>query len=426
MNFKIGRKLLVWFAGACLFVLVLLTAFRVYGYFRLQKAADWYEKEIGPLNTESYAPLHVAELENAAIVLQGGAYAVVMTAEERAFLRKLIEKRRDTWDEKSIVRARSIVQRQGNEAAYQVMVQAIPLEKSSFNLKYELAWYMPIPNYLDFMQAKFILGMRARLSLIDGDTANAFQTIAVEERMAAALLHEPVLISCLIGASVQRDYDRLVQEMLFRSDLKMLLAMERQLQHLRSMAAPIKRIFAAEGAATYETLLKKYPDEVGAQISQDRSVRWFYRSNRRLFLSHLLDSAARFAKQSGAPIASVSEPPARSKWDLEQIVVDALGPENGYPAIGRIQATNSEMILAELSVRICLDAKQKGGYPRDLSGFNAPISPYTGEPVHYAVQSDGSAVLSYPEADRFWDKTYREPVPRKPLFVWKLPSIRVQ
>lgn len=424
MSSTITGKLFSWLVRACVLVLLLLLAFRVYGYFELQKAAGRFQREAGPLDTSAYAPAEIADIENAAVPLEGGAYAVVMTTEERGFLRGLTDKGYFPWDEATRVRARAIVQR--NEAAYQVLALALPLEKSSFNLKYKMAFWMPIPNYLRILQSRLIVGARARLQLMNQETAEALQTMAVQERMAAALLHEPVIISCMTGESVQKDYDSLVQAMLPRSDVAMLKVLAKQLQHLRAMAGPRDRMFAADGAAAYSSLRERYPVEQDPQMSQSLLPRWLYCVNRRMFLADLLNYYSDTAVMSRIPLAKQPERPAPAGWSTRRIVEESLGLSNLYQAIGRVQTTNAELLLAQLAVKVILSAKEKGAYPADLSGFAAETCPYTGEPVQYKAEADGSATLSYPEADRFWDQNQKDSVARKPLLTWKLPALQPQ
>jgi hypothetical protein len=84
MNLK---SLLVWAATAVLILLLLMIGVRTHGAFRLQAATERFQKEAGPLEPGMYAPPLPVETENAAILLQGGAYATVLTWEERGFLR---------------------------------------------------------------------------------------------------------------------------------------------------------------------------------------------------------------------------------------------------------------------------------------------------------------------------------------------------
>jgi hypothetical protein len=420
MNTAMKGKLL-WLAGAAFFILLLLVGFRIYGYFQLQKSTEVFVKEIGPLQSADYSPTPVVATENAGTLVQGGAYSMMMNSEERAFLRRLLQTPYQKWDSSSVNRARALIKR--NEAAYQVLAQSVPLEKSSLNLKYGLGWNMPIPNLQSFLQAGFIVGTKARLQLIDNDLSGALATMMVQERMVAALLHERVMISYLIGEVGQKDYDALIQQFLSHADAQMLQSLEKQLQHIRSMKAPLQSVLAAEVVALYSAMRENYPEAEsnGTFWANSPGSRWIYRINRRLFLSDLLESYTDLIKQSEHPAAGKTEEAIVSGLSPLQRVELAWLPSTILTVLGRVQATDSELILADLAVKLCLYKKQTGHYPADLTGLNPERSPYTGEPVHYKLQPDGSADLAFPQASHFWDKSKFDPA-RKPLLAWKLPD----
>ena len=316
------RKILLTVAIVFSVLLLLLVGFRVYGYFELEKAAAEFNKELGPLKPlGSYAPEAIPETENGGIVLQGGAYATVLTPEERGFLREMTEKPLDKWDATIVEKARPLVLR--NESAYQVMAQAVPLANSNLNMKFEMGAEMPIPNFLSFIQAKMLIGARARLLLLEGKNTEVLGTMAVQERLAAALLHEPVAISCLIGQTAQKDYDTLVQEALFRFDLAGLQEIEKQFEHLQSRAVTLRRMFAAEGAGMYSSMSEKYLEDDHSSMEQSLPF-MFYNINRRLYLAHFLGVYTKLGKESDKPLRST---PQESRWSLQRIVEDAAGPQ---------------------------------------------------------------------------------------------------
>ena len=95
--------------------------------------------------------------------------------------------------------------------------------------------------------------------------------------------------------------------------------------------------------------------------------------------------------------------------------------------IYRFKAAESLRQLGTLALDLRQAASARGRYPANLTEHPvAGANPYTGGPIAYRLESDGSAWLEVPGASALWRSN--NPSPRSsesytPSFVWRLPPI---
>lgn len=310
-----------------------------------------------------------------------------------------------------------------NDAALDLLDRMSTLNQSSFGLTYAHGLDMDIPNLYLFLQARKLLGCKWRMDLGEGNVVEVLRTAASLEHMAAALVHEPLLISTLVGHVAEKEYHELIHQFLTKADETTLSIFDVQLRHLRSMAVPIRTVLAAEGAMTYWSLAQSGSSALYTNSEETGSAlrRWTL-VDRRLVMAASVEVYADLVQNSTAPITTRKGEVWPSRFNVgPQNVWREMLLETANSAIERHQATESARILAGLAVDLCRKSWAVGTYPLNLSEFRAEPSPYTGEHVKYELHEDGSATLSFPKADRFWESRNKDEPPAKPRFVWNLP-----
>ena len=185
------------FLSILILAIIGIFAVRQTGKAALRNAIDEYASKAGPLTAASYSPAEVKKRLNMATWLRAGVQLIDLEAEERGFLRKLIQKNPVQMDDPTLKQVAELVQR--NELPIQLLYRAIPLTESSLDLRYTDGMELELPNLLEYLQTSFLLGARWRMEMEEQDFSAAFQTAIVQERMASALTHEPVAITGIIG-----------------------------------------------------------------------------------------------------------------------------------------------------------------------------------------------------------------------------------
>lgn len=424
MKNKYVRTWILIVAAIFLLALVGIGALRVYSDSRLHRAVARYQKDVGALTGQTYTLPPILETNNIATWMNAGANALVITTDERNnLLSNLLSTPYEKWDSNSKTQFREILKR--NKQALKLLDRMGNLTQSSFGLTYTNGLDMEIPNLYVALQARKLLACKWRMDLAEGEIAEVARAATALERMAAALEHEPLLISTLVGHVSEKENHELIQSVLPKADVGMLSQFSQQLQHLRQMAVPIHTVLAAKGSMTYWSLNQSGLRDVFENSEQKASnLRRWILVDRRLVMAASMETYADLVRTSKMPITINADQPLPVGLVLgPSRIWRELLVELAYSAIERHQATESARILAELAVAVCGKGRVAGEYPKTLSEFSTAKSPYTGESVQYQLQKDGSATLSFPKADQLWDKRMETEPPSKPKFVWNLPKI---
>jgi hypothetical protein len=419
------RKLLIVLAVLVLFVLIFAAGSRIHGNSVLRKAVLHYEKEAGPIRPQSYAPpsptpVSKAQGDNIAVWIKAGAELVYITMQERQFLDDLMHKDYRSWN--ATEKSRSVELFNRNDVALQVLKRVIRCRNSSFDLDYNSGLMMRIPNYLNILDTSKLIDTSTRLNLAEGQLSEAMKWVTTEERMAAALQHDPVLIGGLIGIAVEKNYYETVQTMLPQLDQAMLMEIQEQLKHLKSMTLPASRFLAAEGAATYHSFTHQPFPWFPTSAKDTMALPLMYRFFKRQVIANSLELYADYVTLSKRPYQNID----KSEWNPEGYMKREL-QKGFFPNVSvmveRFQSAEAARILAGIAVQLCLKGHTEGSYPANLASLT---SPYTGEQATYTIHSDGSATLSFPKDDAFWGSTHDKlpSTPSKPRFVWNLPAIK--
>jgi hypothetical protein len=411
------RSLAISLASLILLALILTVGIRIHGNWVLNQSVDRYQKEVDSVKPDEYAPQELPKHKNMAIWLKAGAGILYLTKEQRVdLLTRLMDVHQKDWTTADIIALKEILKQ--NVIALQVLERTNYLTESSFDLPYSDGYEMSLPPLMEFLETRKLLACKARLHLLEGQLSESVKTAKLLERIAASLGHESVVICGLVGQVSEKDYYNLIQEMLPYADPAVLQEFRTQLDHLQGMIVPVSRVVAAEGASLYVTLRDSSSkiEEPGQQRA--RIMRSLMK---RQMLAGALELHRHYAQLSKQPYQKVQPATWEPTDYVQEVVRQGFAPNVGT-IVERFQSTESVRILASAAIDLCLYASKNSSYPQDLTGFPEIRSTYTGETARYEVHSDGSATLSFPEADIYWDSRQEQLKPaKKPRFVWKLP-----
>lgn len=412
-------------AALVLIALLGLVALRIYENHHLHLAVQHYQQHAGSMNPRDYETSPVPEIENTATWLAKGAQATVVTPGETSrLLSTLYDTPEEKWKESDKAALKTILER--NDAALQLLQKSVQYKLSSFSLDYSqgAAMKLPEPKLAYYLATTKLLTCKTKLQLLEHDFHGAAETARIQERIAAALEHEPVMIMGLVGHVAEKRYYNLIHRLLQTSDIQWMEATLQDLQHIKSMAQPLPRVIAADGAAMYITLQKGFPVDFNSSESQFQLLPWIYRVDRLGLMADALESDVEMVKLSRIPIQNWADTgvPRQDSWISASFRKELW--RNDIEAIERFQAMESSRVLALTALQLSLEAAKSGRYPDQLSSDLSTItSPYTGKRLIYIVSTDGSATLSFPEDEKFWLRKREDFwVPQKPLFAWKLPA----
>ena len=392
-----------------------IAAIRYIGKVKLEKAIRAYETKGGSMSV--LGPAGVPKQQNMATWLAAGVQVLDMDAEDRGFLREIERKNVQHLDESSLKRIQRLVDQ--NAMPIQILMRAAPLKQSSLNLHYS-DYETPIPNLLEYLQASLLMGGKWRLDLHNNDLGAASQTALLQERFAAALTHERIPITGLIGHVAERDFYEFLQRTIAVADENLLRAEIEQIKHLQSMATPIDRIIAIDGSMLYRSLSKRFLDD--DYFEQERvpatrriSLMTSYALNRSYFLANLLENYSELVDYARKPAPET----ANSSFDQTWIAAMFFS-SNLETLLRRYQGMDAARHLAATAVQMRLQGLQDRQYKKPS---NLPKSSYSGETAQYRVLSDGSVELSFPETIRLWESKFPKTPPERPRLSWILPAL---
>lgn len=407
---------------ALLLVIVLailgILGVRQIGKAALRDAIAEYSSEAGPVTAASYAPADVDKNLNMARWLQAGVQVLDLEMAERGFLRDFVRENPAQPDEQTGQRVAELIRR--NEFPLQILMKAAPLKQSSLGLRYGDNIELELPNLLEYLQASFLLGAKWRLEMQNQDLAAATQTALLQERISAALTHEPVAIIGFIGHVPEKDLYEFISRNLNTNDESMLKMQRDWIHHLKSMATPLDRVIAADGAAVYSSLAEKflqeeYFEQEPLPASQRILLRTSYVFNRPYFLAKMLGTYTDILHLARRPVSTSRDSSLDRSW-----VSAMFFSSNVEALVRRYQAQEAARSLAMTAIDLRLQGLREGRYQKPV---NLPKSIYTGETAHYRVLPDGSVELSFPQTIRLWDERFAKGPPERPRLLWKLSAV---
>lgn len=406
---KLRRALAAGLGLVVVLALAVSLTMRLYGASRLRAAKARFE-DYGPLQLARYAPDAPAErYDNAALWLRAGSEGLLWTDAERELLDRRLGELGAPWSE--VDRSAMAALLQSHAAAIDLLAKAAPLEGSSFEIEYALGTAVPIPNFLPLLQAGRLLAVESDYRLQEGDVAASLELVHLLERLTAVHRHESLVITLLLGASIERMYhDRLAAAIEHVSDEEALSRLEEDLEHLGSSSVPPLQPFTADCGVTFEAVRRYFaqpPDWSDASPSIV-GPRWlllrvfFAAGYDRLASALQLETCARTLDLLAQPLAN--EDPSRLLAETRPVsrlpflagFVDGFVP-NFSDAASRDQATRSARALAAAALAARRARLKDGSYPDTLAAL--PTSPFSGETAVYEKLPDGSAEIAFPVAE---------------------------
>ncbi len=408
-------------ALAVLAVLATVFYLRSRGQRELDDARKEFTEKVGSLDLTAYASKPVPEEENGAVWLLAGARAVVIFQPERAGLKSLAETPSSRWTQEQAGFAKRLLER--NAPALTLLHRS--LGKKACNLTDANSDGAGIG--LQEVKAARLLAADCRDALRQGDMNRFFASAEILGTLTSAQEREVDLIDLLLSSYAERLLLPVLQEAASSSTLDKadVTKLDDLIPHVDLMESWRK---------TQGKKVAEFEDRM-ANGSEDEYLGWRPNWSARLkeWVLGDLDNAAylrmwvRSMPWTIKPYGSRSllpPPPLPSRFWGPWSVIGSIQTPNLWGASGRLQATMALRQMTLLGLQVRKAGLEKGVYPADLSAFpGAKIAdPFSGKPVAYTLNSDGSATLMVPGADVLW-KRVTQGKGAAVSFTWTLPPL---
>jgi hypothetical protein len=317
-----------------------------------------------------------------------------------------------------------------NAEALVLLHRATNLERSSFNLDFNLGYSMPIPNLQAVLNGGRLLLAELGTKLVRGDVDGAIASQRAIRSLARACQLESPTIFQFIGLALERLAWEGLQDLTLASEArgKDLAEFRRPLLDT-SLDEQLRRSVACEASVSLTVSASDLARslDVSAWIRllipyiKDRADARDMVYSRRAMALYRDHSAAEILGGTDGAHALLSRP-APGALDFPEYFGGWI-PN----AIHRFKAAESLRQLGTLALDLRQAALASGRYPTDLTEQPvAGANPYTGGPIAYRLESDGSAWLEVPGASALWRSSNPSPPSSEsyiPSFVWRLPPI---
>ncbi len=414
---RLGRTLLGLTAGLAIVALAGAEIALHLGARRLAAATERFEAEVGALDPLAHAPVDLPAAGNAADWLRSGAAALELTAEEWQAVDEFL--RAETWTPSREIE--SLVARQARALAD--LRRAGDLGRSTFGIDYRAGpETLPLDELSEQLRARKVLAADARLALAAGDRRRVLDDLSAIAAQRRALLREPIFVSQLFARAIESGYHDLVQDLLLSAaaDAPLLAAAAAELT-AGDPQASLASAFAVEAWWMKDAV--ETAGRGGFRWRPERLVQTFIAAD-------AVDLYRRLRRASELPASEIDaylfpETPGVPETETRVMGIAArfLVP-NLVDGLRKHRASTAARRLAGIAIELRLEALAGGAYPATLEASPAARSsdPYAGGPIRYQRHPDGSAELSFPDAEALW----REHNPNAqhlhpPRFVWRLP-----
>ena len=417
----VTRKRVLRIASGLLALIALgLSLIKLRGDRKLAAARARFETEIGPLEVASYAPEELRDEENAAFWLRKGGAALQLSDTER----KIMTEGLASASLPPSGELEDMLTRQAPALAS--MHRAGGLASSSWGIAYNAAPTQDLSE--DFLapllSAKMlVLDARSGLAAVDQDRllANARALAALRK----ALETEPHLVFQLLAMSVEKSTYALAQDTLLSdlgNDPEVLKEVAATLPE-EAATSPLRKAFAMDAVRSMTFFDPSAETEMMDLGWLERLVMTFQGPFER---AAFLDVYRRLGRATELPASEIEsfirhggEPDAPITGIIAQMLIpnliDSVKKDRSALASGR---------LARIAFTLRAHALVHGSYPESLDGFSPADlqDPYAEGTIHFERHADGSASLSYPEAEALWREENQHVPVFPPRFVWQLPS----
>jgi hypothetical protein len=331
--------------------------------------------------------------ENAAAWLQAGAGAIVRSDEEKKAVGPATFLPYAAWSDelRKVVREALDLHRGGLET----MHVAAGLDRSSYEIRYSDGIRAKIPELLVLLDANRLLMLEAQVAHADGEEQRTLNALATMSRLASSLGEESTLITTLVGIACERMQLDVAAEVVgsdmpWVTDTRFLDELEATISDADG-AELIGRNFDAWSTVMelhLNGLAPGWEEEYGdIQVS-------LADVNRALVADTRSDLLARLATPFGRDPEGLNRTNSATLFDPRR--GDVFADMEGFAkAIGRLQSVEAQRQLVRAAITMRRHVVGQGGYPADRPGIPelAEPDPFTGRPLIYQPQADGSLVL---------------------------------
>lgn len=386
------------------------------GARRLAAATERFELDVGALDPAVHAPPDLPDSENAAHRLQQGSAALTLSDADRAALG-------DFWKHDEKVPKPAVVDLlERNARAIEHFRRAGELTRSSWGVPYA-AGPEAMPDLLGQLVAMKVLLADARVGLAGGDRPRVLAGGRALAAMRRALEREPAFLFQLVATAVQPAHHRLIQDLLMGDPADAALLEESASQLDAAAERSLRSAIAVEASWLVGGL-----DDLASEERKTLSER-LRRVPERLWVpwetAAGLDLYHRLALASELPATQITDfmQSRPSSAPIIGIIAEMLIP-NLIDGVEKHRAGDAARRLAGLAVELRLHALRHGAYPEDLGGFPAAAAPdpYADGDIRYEVRPDGTAELSFPDAESLWREKYPHGSHHGTRLAWTLPA----
>jgi len=399
-------------AAALVAALAALLALRIYGSDRLASAEKEFAARVGSREAAPSAPVRFLDEENAALLLGGGAEAMILPGNDKPLVGEASMSPSHSWSESQRADIRRILG--NNQPALELLHRAAGKASCNFgvigsNNKTE---ELTMTHLLKLMTAQRLLLVAARVALLERDAARLLADAASMATMAAGFERETPMIELLVGIACEKMLLSVVGETIADPSTA-----RESLISLWGMLVDVDlRMAWRRSNLAGQTEIEKH---VAAVMSDPLTAR----EGKASLYGRILEFAAGdiFRAQQleirADLIAAVDEPlgldpswsrrgthQPRTVFDMFDVFESVMFGQSAKSSIGRVQSTLSLRGLARIAVALRLQGSETGTYPENLASFPRAMQPdpFVGKPLTYERRADGSARITVPDFEALW------------------------
>jgi len=401
-------------------VLAAVPAFRLYATHRFSTAKSRFEREVGSLELASCDRPDVPDQENAATHIRAGIDALVLAKDDSIVVDIVNERPASEWTPADRAKLESIVER--NATAIGLFDRARSMTRSNWHIEYRHGGIANFSKFKAGIYAARMLRARARLALASNDLPTAIGVAEDLGAMARSYESEPSAPILMIGSTIERLQQSVLQDLTARNDLT---------------AEEIARL---EASVSGVDLSKAHSEAVRVfavrwlqELRNDPHVENYSVPGMRLFRRGVEDliAAAVIERQIGIPgtLGKAIAGPRSAETDatrggILEAVLDMHESEM-ISISARMVATESSRDLARLALALRSAELATGAYPAALPSVQgvATSDPLTGTDRVYTTHDDGTAEIAAKTTQAILGTYFREALGvNRELYRWTLPA----
>jgi|GEM_PF-3382764 len=381
-----------------LVVLLLGTALvvRLYGQHRLAQARTAAEQVFAGLTVESCAPPLIPAAEDPAPLLRAGAVAWSVSEGDVGFLSGLSARPATTWSAEERRRARDLLA--GETTALKLLHRAGEVGTPATSLIGNDAGSADHGALLSHLRSIRMLAVHSQLAWESGEPQEAFRSLAALATLTTGLQGSNTIAGLLVGGAGEKllhgAVHPLVEDPTTSAD------------HLARIVALVP---TEDVSRRWRCTLLKDLNDLEHKVAQQLAAGgapsrwWLPHPTGPLLKAQLLAFYTRLATAFDEPFGGEPAWAARpSLW--RDGVIGTISAPNLIAAAARLQHLAASRQLLHAAIALRLQALASGTYPTSLShipGASRP-DPFTGEPLQYTLEENGSVTLSSPRMAQLW------------------------